>query len=113
MMHFGENKQYKHKSQHRAAPGTDMFCGCRHGQCHVILKTNKQTKQNISLRIVMLMNFMQCIIAEVTPQQTESLDRGSFALRRTSFSRFSRCFSSFSWAFRMSFSFFLMVERSL
>lgn len=49
MMHFGENKQYKHKSQHRSAPGTDMFCGCRHGQCDGILK---KTKQNMSLRIV-------------------------------------------------------------
>lgn len=51
--------------------------------------------------------------AELIPQQTESLETGSLALRRTSFSLFSRCFSSFSWAFFMSLSFFLMVERSL
>lgn len=47
------------------------------------------------------------------PQQTESVLTGSLPLRRPSFSFFSLCFSSFSWAFRRSFSFFLMVERSL
>lgn len=53
------------------------------------------------------------LTTELIPQQTESLETGSLALRRPSFSFFSRCFSSFSWAFFMSFSFFLMVERSL
>lgn len=47
------------------------------------------------------------------PQQYESVPDASLPLRRTSFSLFSRCFSSFSWALRSSFSFFLTVERSL
>lgn len=47
------------------------------------------------------------------PQQTESVLAGSLPLRRTSFSLFSLCFSSFSWTFRSSLSFFLIVERSL
>lgn len=51
--------------------------------------------------------------AELLPQQTESVLAGSLPLRRTSFSLFSFCFSSFSWVLRMSFSFFLMFDRSL
>lgn len=47
------------------------------------------------------------------PQQTESVLPGSFPLRLASLSRFSRCFSSFSWAFFISFSFFLIMARSV
>lgn len=47
------------------------------------------------------------------PQQTVSVLPGSFPLRLASLSRFSRSFSSFSWAFFISFSFFLIVARSV
>lgn len=45
-------------------------------------------------------------------QHIESVLAGSRPLRLASLSRFSRCLSSFSWAFFISFSFFLMVARS-